>query len=418
MLAFSLSVLLALISSFVCSISEAVLLSVGHVEIEALGKHPAADVLRRFKREIETPIAAVLTLNTMAHTLGASIAGATYGVVFSPHTLWIFSGSFTLGVLLMGEIIPKTLGVAFAARLCVPVAYFVRTLVFILRPVLAVTHVIARALQPEERRPVTSVEEIRTLAELGRSEGVVAPRTAQIIEGAARLKELTAYDVMVPRSQVAYLSGARDLEDNLHVVRRSGHSRFPFTPDGELDHVKGVVMAKDLMWELRDRPGPPEWASLAGPVLAVPGSQTLDRLLRTFQQARRHLAIVVDEYGGIQGIVTLEDVLEEIVGEIEDESDLADPHVVRRPDNTLVCRGLAETRKVFNVLGVDEDTPFVTLGGYVADRLGHVPRTGDEIEAHGFRFTVVAATARRAERIEIKFTGPGSGSMRPPSMDD
>jgi magnesium and cobalt transporter len=139
----------------------------------------------------------------------------------------------------------------------------------------------------------------------------------------------------------------------------------------------------------------------------------LERLLRTFQEERRHMAIVVDEYGGIQGIVTMEDVLEEIVGEIEDESDRVDPYIIRRPDDSLLCRGWAETRKVFELLGIDEEVELVTLGGFVAELLGRVPRTNDEVDWNGYRFSVLRATARRAERVAVRKVSDAE-SMRPP----
>ncbi len=417
MTAFVLAVLLAIASSFICSVSEAVLLSLSHAQVEALGKTRAAELLRGFKREIERPIAAILTLHTASHTVGVSLAGATYGNVFPPDTLWLFSLVFTVAVLIFGEILPKTIGVMFIGKLAAPVGYFVWVLVVVLRPILFLTHLVSDLVKPKEERPVTSVEEIRTLAELGRSEGVVGQRTADIIEGAAILRELTAYDVMVPAGSIAYLSGARSLQQNLTVIRRTGHSRFPFTPDGDLDRATGVILVKDLFFQLQEHPEQPNWAALTGPAITVPGSQPLERLLRTFQRERRHLAFVVDEYGAIQGLVTLEDILEEIVGEIEDESDRIDPHVVRRPDDSLVCRGLAETRKVFDLLGIDDEEPaMVSLSGFVAELLGRMPRVGDSVDFHGFRFTVLAASARFAERIEVRPIGPGTGSLRPPAV--
>ncbi|HEV8548993.1 MAG TPA: transporter associated domain-containing protein, partial [Polyangiaceae bacterium] len=131
-------------------------------------------------------------------------------------------------------------------------------------------------------------------------------------------------------------------------------------------------------------------------------------VLRTFQDERRHLAIVVDEYGGMEGIVTLEDVLEEIVGEIEDESDRVDPTIIRRSQDVLVCRGLAETRKVFGMLGIKEETESVTMAGFVAELVGRIPRVGDSIDHHGYRYVVLRASARRAERIEIRRLGAAS----------
>jgi CBS domain containing-hemolysin-like protein len=149
-------------------------------------------------------------------------------------------------------------------------------------------------------------------------------------------------------------------------------------------------------------------AEIARPMIIIPSTTPLERLLRTFQEERRHLAIVVDEYGGTQGVVTLEDVLEEIVGEIEDESDRVDPNIVRRGKDVIVCRGLAETRKVFELFGIDEATESVTMAGFVAELVGRVPQAGDSVEQAGIRYTVLRASARRAERIEVRKLGENS----------
>jgi CBS domain containing-hemolysin-like protein len=224
-----------------------------------------------------------------------------------------------------------------------------------------------------------------------------------MIEGVATLRELRARDVMVPRARVVYLSGLRTLDENIEVIRRTGHSRFPYTPTGDLDRVEGVVLVKDLMFTLREVGEDIDLEELASKAVVVPSATTLERLLRMFQQERRHLAIVVDEYGGTEGIVTLEDVLEEIVGEIEDESDRVDPFVTKRNDGSLVCRGWAEARAVLGGLGVDaDDVEAVTVGGLVAELVGRVPRVGDRAEWRGLQFVVLQASPRRAERVEIR----------------
>ena len=395
-------VLWSLVVSFCCSVAEAVVLSVGHAQIEALGKSHGARIMREFKREIDIPIAAIVSFHTVAHTVGASVCGAMYVNVFGEGTLWVFSLGFTIAVLIFSEIVPKTLGVTFAGSLITPVAYFVRVLIVVLKPLLWVTNVAAKLLRAGKETPVTSIDEIRLLVALGRTEGALAGRVADMIEGATALRELTAYDVMVPRAQVVYLSGERTLEENLEVIRRSGHSRFPYTPDGNLDTVEGIVLVKDVMFHLRERPLTVDLTGLAGPLLVVPAAARLERVLRTFQEERRHMAIVVDEYGGTQGLVTLEDVLEEIVGEIQDETDREDQAIFKRADGSLVCRGSAEARRVFEALGIEGDSEMVTLAGFVADLVGRMPKTGDSVEFEGFRFTVTRATARRAERIEVQ----------------
>jgi putative hemolysin len=387
-----------------------VLLSVsrGHVEAMAKSGTRAGKILARWKRRhIEVPIAAILILNTLAHTVGATVAGSSYEAVFDPSTLWIFSLVFTLAVLLFTEIIPKTLGVAFANRLAAPVTLFVKVLVVLLGPVLFLTSKLSKALTGKQKRPVTSVEEIRLLASLGSREGDVGPRVASFIEGVASLKELTVRDVMVPRGGIAYLSGDNSLNENLEIVRSSGHSRFPLTPTGDLDDVEGVVLAKELLFLDHDDPGAVvDWEVLKTPLLVVPDGKHLNEVLRLFQDQRKHLALVVDEYGGTQGVVTLEDVLEEIVGEIEDETDRTEPLIITRSDGSLMCRGWAETRKMFQVLGIEEKVETVTVGGFVADMLGRVPAVGDSVEWKSLRFEVTKATRRRAEKINVTTIDP------------
>ena len=414
MLILVLTVLGSLTISFLCSIAEAVVLSVGHAQIEALGKSRAGEILREFKREIDRPIAAIVSFHTVAHTIGASVCGAIYVNAMGERTLWVFSLAFTLAVLLFSEIIPKTIGVTYVAQLAGPVAYGVTGLAFVLRPVLWVTGLVAKVLRGNHQSPVTSLEEIRLLVAVGRTEGALAGRVADMIEGATALRELTAYEVMVPRAQVAFLSGERTTQENLELIRRSQHSRFPYTPDSDLDHAKGVILVKDLLF-LDGGLGPDreiDFEVLQTPLLVVPAAAPLEKVLRTFQEERRHLAIVVDEYGGTQGLIALEDVLEEIVGEIEDESDRVDQRIFRRADGVFVCRASAETRKLFEILGIDESPELVTVGGFVADLVGRVPRSGDIVDFHGFQFTVARASARRAERIEVRRISPATKSER------
>jgi CBS domain containing-hemolysin-like protein len=402
MLTLALVVLWSLLVSFACSVAESVVLSISHAQIQALGKSRAGRILRQFKREVDVPIAAIVAFHTVAHTVGASVCGAMYVDVFNEHTLWVFSLTFTILVLVFSEIVPKTLGVTFIPQFAVPVAYGVSGLTAILQPVIWLTNSFARLLRGGQLAPATSIDEIRLLVAFGRTEGALGGRLADMIEGAARLRELTAYDVMVPRSQIVFLSGERTLEENLTIIKRSGHSRFPYTPDGNLDKVEGVVLTKELFFALREKGDVVDFRDLAGPLVVVPTSAPLEKVLRTFQDERRHMAIVVDEYGGTQGIITLEDVLEEIVGEIEDESDRVDPSIVRRGPGFYSCRGSAETRKVFELLGIEEESEMVTLAGFVADLVGRVPWVGDSVEWEGHRFTVTRASARRAERIEVR----------------
>ncbi|MEM6792192.1 MAG: hemolysin family protein, partial [Myxococcota bacterium] len=405
-LAFVVSVVGALTISFLCSIFESVLLSVsrGHVERLARTGSKAGAVLKKWKMtDIEVPIATILILNTIAHTVGATVAGSSYGAVFGEGSLWLFSAVFTLAVLLLTEIIPKTLGVTFANRLAAPVTQAVRAISLPLKPVLIITTWMSRQLSGEHKKPVTSIEEIRLLAALGHRQGDVTGRFASLIDGVASLRELTVHDVMVPRVGISFLDGTKSIEENLQLIRESGHSRFPFTPTGDLDDVDGVILAKELLFLDHDMADTDEieWDSLKQPLIVVPEGKALDETLRVFQEQRKHLAMVVDEYGGTQGVVTLEDVLEEIVGEIVDETDRVEKLIIKRQDGSFLCRAHAETRKLFKLLDVDHKVDFVTVGGLVADILGHVPKVDDEAVWNDIRFKVVKASSRRAERVLV-----------------
>jgi len=421
---FVLAVGSALTFSFLCSIFESVLLSVsrGHVEAMARQGSRAGKILKGWKRhDIEVPIAAILILNTIAHTVGATMAGSSYEKVFDPSTTAYFSAIFTLAILLFTEIIPKTLGVTFANRLSGPVTLAVWVMVKVLRPILWITNAISKQLTKGHEKPVTSIEEIRLLAALGKSEGVVGPRFAQFIEGVASLRELTVHDVMVPRVSIAYLSGTKSLEENLEIIHESGHSRFPFTATGDLDDIDGIVLAKELLFLDHEGDEPLQWDEVKSPLVVVPEGKHLDEVLRLFQEQRKHMAVVVDEYGGTQGVVTLEDVLEEIVGEIEDETDRVERLIDKLPSGAYLCRGHAETRKLFKVVGLENKTEFVTVGGFVGDLLGHVPKVGDIAEYKRLRFEVTKASKRRAERVLVtvleKEALPEKAS-RPPAAKD
>jgi len=289
-----------------------------------------------------------------------------------------------------------------ADALALPVTGVVQVMIVAVWPLLFATRWLARLFARADGGPTTSLDEIRVLTSAGMTQGAFGRITGELIHNATKLRDLTAEDVMVTRDRIAYLSGAQDTEANLKRIHRTGHSRFPYTPTGELDDVKGVILTKELLFSLREKPEP-DWESLLVPLLIVPESATLNVVLRRFQLGKRHMAIVVDEYGSTQGIITLEDVLEEIVGEIEDEFDIDETSVLERPDGALVCRGVAEIADVFARLPLaDVPTESKTLSGFLAERLGSVPAAGASVDIGGFRFEVTKANNRRAERVLVR----------------
>lgn len=406
MLLFVTAVSVVLVISFLCSIFESVLLSLTRSQIAVVGqkRKRAGRLLSGFKQNMDVPIAAILILNTTAHTVGAAVAGASYADVFNVNTLWIFSIVFTIAVLLFTEIIPKTLGITYASLLAAPVAHGINWLAILLRPLVVVSEKISRSIRSDVDVPVTSSDELRLLAALGRSAGVVGDQTAEIIVGATQLRYLHAHDVMLPRKNVVYLSATMNRDEAIQLVRESGHSRFPFSPTTYLADVSGVILAKDLLyWLLQHDDDPIDWEAIRQDALVVPDSVLLPQLLRIYQDSHRHLAIVVDEYGTVEGVATLEDVLEEIVGDIRDESDLPADDFREQPDGPLLVRGRVDLRKLSDKLGTTWEpiTDVSTIGGLVTETLERIPVTGDTIDWNGYRVEVLRADRRRARLLRI-----------------
>ena len=242
------------------------------------------------------------------------------------------------------------------------------------------------------------------LATIGHSEGVVGTQTAEMIVGAAELRKLSATNVMVPRQDVVSLSHDDSPEEVLLTINRSGFSRYPYSPSGDLDHVVGVVYAKEILSQLvESRSDRIRWQTLVHDAIVVPESVALESLLRTFRQMRRHMALIVDEYGDFQGIVTLEDVIEEVVGDIFDESDLPREDLWQRPDGTVRAFGSAELHRICRVLDVEMPSgiEITTVGGLLSESFGRIPKRGDTLDWQRHRFTVVSANRRGVDLVAI-----------------
>ena len=196
-----------------------------------------------------------------------------------------------------------------------------------------------------------------------------------------------------------------DRRDALAEAHDAGHSRFPFSPTGDSDNFTGVILVKELLlWLLTHDDDVVDWESLLLEPIVVPESTPLPKLLRTFQDSRRHMAIVVDEYGSVGGIATLEDVLEEIVGDIFDESDRPATDIVERKDGSLFVKATVDLRKLSGKLGIawEPREGVTTVGGLLSEELERIPRVGDSINWNGFQISVLRADRHRAKLVSVK----------------
>ncbi len=243
-------------------------------------------------------------------------------------------------------------------------------------------------------------EDLQTLMEEGEQEGVLDPGEHEMIDGVLELTDTRVREIMVPRTDMRALPLETPLDQVVAFVVAEEHSRVPVYR-GDLDHVVGILFAKDLLRHWGKKAGEVALADLLRPAYIIPEAKAVSDLLAEFRARRVHMAIVVDEFGGTAGLVTIEDVLEEIVGEIRDEYDTDEPApVVRLPDGSRLFDARARLPQVEEEMGVELPAgDYETLGGFVTLRLGRVPTAGEQVSEGGILFTVEEADARRVTRI-------------------
>ncbi len=318
----ALYLLLALGVSFLCSLAESVILSIPRAKVIARVKEGKASgrMLEGMKDNIERPLSAILTLNTIAHTVGAAGVGAESYVIWGSEWVAATSAVLTILILVFSEIIPKTLGVAYAERLAVFTAYVVTGMIYLSYPLVMAFQALSRMLGRRHGSVLTR-EEFALIAELGQTQGALHEQEYRVIRNLLWLKKVRVQDVMTPRTVVYMLPKSMTVRE---VVEQHGTLRFARIPvyGTGPDDITGLVLRHEIDAAHRDGRESCRLEEIAGPIHAVPETARLDTVLDEFVQRRGQLFLAVDEHGGTAGIVTLEDTIETLLGrEIVDETD-------------------------------------------------------------------------------------------------
>ena len=317
-------VLLALVFSFLCSIAEAALLSITPSYIAGLKQtEPKKAALLKKLREdnIDQSLAAILTVNTIAHTVGAIGAGAKATAVFGSAWFGVFSGVMTLLILFLSEIIPKTLGALHWRRLAGFTLAYVNLLVKAMYPLIVVSEKLTQWISGGKKPQAFSRDEFVAMAGIGQEQGHINDRESKIIRNLFLLKSVDATGIMTPRIVMSALKKDMSVQDALTVPDEMPFSRLPIY-DKDLDGVVGFVLREDLLIAQNEGRGAVKISEFRRDILSVPCTTPLSRLLETLLEKRQHIAVVVGEYGETKGLVTLEDVMETLLGiEILDEGD-------------------------------------------------------------------------------------------------
>jgi len=405
-----LTILLALSAFF--SGSETAFMSLDRLRVKYLvqKKRPGAVHLEALLSQPDRLLGTILVGNNLVNIAASVFATTLFVQFFGDRGELLTILILTPILLIFSEISPKAYAARFPEKVSFAVLRPILGILWLLTPVVwmvtAIPRVLNRLFGTEEARPALSEDEIRSIITMGEETGVVPKEQRRMLHGVFELSQIRVRDVMIPRTEVVGIELNSTFEDALTLARESRHSRFPVY-EGSLDSVVGIIHSKDIL----NYVGTPQAFALraiARPPYFVPDSKRIATLLQSFRRKRVHLAMVVDEYGGVEGIVTLEDIFEEIVGEIEDEYDVVEEALFREiaPGRYLVD-GSASLRTINRRFGLQLSEEHAnTLAGFLLRTMGIIPQEGDSCEANGTSFIVRKVVDRRIEEIEMVLSSP------------
>jgi len=414
---------------------------------------PSARVVQRLLGQLDRVVSGVQVGITLASLGLGALGESTFAEIFRPMLGWLpgnraallahslalvlaFAALTVLHVVL-GELVPKTISLERAARASLiiarPFSWYLNTFRWVIAALDGLSSSVVRALgvtpHAAGHTMVHSAEELEVQIHQARERGLLAPGEARFMLSAMDLGQLQVREIMVPRPDVQALPIDATLEDTLTYFATTQRSRLPVY-QSTLDHVLGFVHSKDMLWMLMDRkrhadqhlPVPPfDLRRVMREVLIVPESKLASELLAEMRTRRTSMAMVVDEFGSILGLLTIEDILEQLVGEIHDEFDVVElPQVVGAgPEAATIFDGSAGLRDLesqHNIL-LPEDPAYATLGGFVLSQLGVIPKGGESFEYGGYRFTVIEMDRRRVARVKVQKLVPVTPNPAAPHPD-
>jgi magnesium and cobalt exporter, CNNM family len=351
--------------------------------------------------------AAVSLTDNLRRFLDGFVVTQSYA---QPLALVIVTLLLSLFTIVFGELVPKSLALAHTERYALTLSAFVDFLLRPLSPLVTlltfITSTVSRALgagQVDESQ--MSTQELRFIVERGAEQGTLEAEEEQMINAVIELGDRRVHEVMIPRIAIVAIPATATLEEAIDKVVEEGHSRIPVFEES-VDEVIGILYAKDLLPFLKGpNQGRPNLRSLLRTPVFVPESMSIDDLLHEFQRRKVHIAIVLDEYGGTAGLVTIEDLLEEIVGEIQDEYDVEEPMIVKISDDEARVDGRAavdDLAELFDTqFGLEDEDEYDTVGGLIYHRVGGIPSPGDQVEVDGLQLTVESTDGRRVGKVLV-----------------
>jgi putative hemolysin len=376
-------------------------------------------ILRYLKSLLEKPRRLLVTIligNTVAN-VAASIVAVTLALEYAEYSgisidivLTVQILLLTIVVLLFAELIPKVFAsknsLVFAKFSAVPMYLSTALLFPIAETITEAIRLISSKLKIDKSKAAITEDELNELAEFGQEKGTIEEEEQEIISSLVEFKSVLVGEIMTPRVDIVSVENNSDYNELINVINESGHSRIPLYEEN-LDRILGFIYAKDLLPYINDEKLRKELKliDIIRKPIFVPKSKKISELMHEFQEKKMHIAIVVDEYGGTAGLVTLEDIIEEVIGEIWDEYDQKEDQITVTDDGTFIVLGKTPVYEVNETLGesiIPEDENYDTIGGLVFNQAGNIPKEGFTFQLNRYSFTVKEVIKKRIKRVFIK----------------
>jgi len=395
-----------ILSAFFSS-AETALFSISRVRALHLAKEGKRvdEVIVKMKQDSHKLLSTILIGNNLVNIGASSLATALAMDYFQSNAVGISTGIMTLIILVVGEIFPKSFATRnniFVSRIVIIPLFWMSKAFF---PLILVLNFIPRLLRSVDGAPGVTEDELMTMVEVVEEEGEIKEEEKEFISNIFEFDDTSASEIMTPRADMYVL----DINDPLDIktILQSGFTRIPVI-DGNIDNIIGVLNIKDLFASYHDTcENPMEVLDIRDVIrdaYFIPVSKKLDSLLHVFKRIKLHIGIVVDEHGGVCGLVTMEDVLEEIVGEISDETDRIDPHIVTLKGQKWIVLGKTEIDEINKALElvIPESSDYDTFSGFVLDKLGRIPKVGESIKIGKYTATVKDREGNRIRKFVLK----------------
>lgn len=403
MTSFLLIVGIALGVSFICSVLEACLLSLSLTDIASFSekKPSAAKTWSDFKANVQRPITVILVINTLAHTIGASLSGAKFEQLFGPEQVVLFSITLSFVMIQWTEILPKTLGVRYNRAVALVAALPLKALVVLFTPFVGLVQFLNRpfAVKKEAAGGPDAVGDISVLAHFAALNNLISSDQEKIVSQTVKLSGMKVRDIMVGKEEIKYLSTKMSLMDALIEAHIHHHTRLPLMNGEDRDDLVGYVNFKDIVSALQTNPKDPSLKGIARPVLEVRDDGQLSVLLNNLIRSYQHIAIVRDAAGKVAGLVTLEDVMESIMGDIHDEYDLLPSYFYQIAANRFLAGGGVSLRVLKEKTGIDVPLSDVSLNEWLSGIYGKAPKVEDRISYKDNTF--ITRKVRRSNIYEV-----------------